>query len=150
MNCRPYVFAACISVAIALTGCVEEASRTLEDAAAAARASGNPVESGEISFALYCVSCHGEFGKGDGPVASALNTPPADLTRLVAKYDGVFPADQVYQFIDGRRDVLAHGTRDMPVWGNIWSEKDGHPIEPELVDERIRELVEYIRSIQAP
>lgn len=40
-----------------------------------------------------------------------------DLTALAKNNNGVFPFDRVYQIIDGRREVLAHGPRDMPVWG---------------------------------
>jgi hypothetical protein len=36
----------------------------------------------------------------------------------------------------------------MPVWGNIWTERDGEPIPEEEVQARINELVEYIRTLQ--
>ena len=55
------------------------------------------------------------------------------------------PADQT---IDGRKDVEAHGSREMPVWGNIWGEESGAPVADDVVEKRINELVEYIRSIQ--
>jgi mono/diheme cytochrome c family protein len=109
---------------------------------------GDPIDNGEISFALYCVSCHGESGRGDGPVAEALAKPPTDLTTLTARYGGVFPAEEIYSYVDGRKDVAAHGTRQMPVWGNIWSDVDMAETDEESVDIRLRELVAYIRSIQ--
>jgi hypothetical protein len=34
---------------------------------------------------------------------------------------GVFPFDRVYQIIDGRQEVKAHGPRKMPVWGRAFS-----------------------------
>ncbi len=114
--------------------------------------SADPVDNGEIAFALYCVSCHGESGSGDGPVASALKTPPTDLTQLSAQYGGIFPAEEIYAYVDGRKDVEAHGTREMPVWGNIWSDVDGDEAQEmaeSYVDVRLRELVEYIRTLQA-
>lgn len=98
----------------------------------------------------YCASCHGEDGTGNGPVAAVMTTPPADLTQLRANYGGSFPTDSIYAYIDGRADVQAHGTREMPVWGNVWGERiTGEPVPPEEVDLRIRELVEYIRMLQS-
>lgn len=108
----------------------------------------DPITSGRDAYVTFCASCHGQDGKGTGPVADALTTPPADLTQIRSEHDGAFPVDSIYAYIDGRADVQAHGTREMPVWGNIWGEIDGDPVPREQVDRRIRELVEYIRSIQ--
>lgn len=111
-------------------------------------ASVDPIASGMETYQTYCASCHGPQGKGNGPVADALTTMPADLTQIRARSGGSFPEDSVYAYIDGREYVEAHGTREMPVWGNIWGEVDGDPVRREEVDRRIRELVEYIRTIQ--
>lgn len=40
-------------------------------------------QKGQESYRLYCQSCHGEKGRGDGPAATALTPPPADLAQLV-------------------------------------------------------------------
>lgn len=112
-------------------------------------ASMTPVASGEETFMAYCASCHGEDGTGNGPVAAVMSAPPADLTQLRANHGGSFSVDSVYAYIDGRAEVQAHGTRDMPVWGNVWGETvSGEPVPREEVDLRIRELVEYIRTLQ--
>jgi len=39
-------------------------------------------ENGKESYEMYCVYCHGDEGKGDGPLASSLgeNINPRDLT----------------------------------------------------------------------
>ena len=71
-------------------------------------------------FAQYCASCHGALGKGDGPVARSLSPRPADLTTLAQRAGGEFDADAVMATIDGRREVVAHGPRDMPVWGIVF------------------------------
>ena len=61
--------------------------------------------------------CHGKEGKGDGPAAKALTKAPADLTKLAASNNGMFPDVKVRRYIEGLDDVAAHGTRDMPMWG---------------------------------
>ena len=108
----------------------------------------DPLASGKASYEAYCESCHGVDGKGTGQLVNDLKTIPADLTGLSARNAGVFPVDRVYQAIDGRKDVEAHGTREMPVWGNIWGYDEDMPVDEEVVEQKINELVEYIRSIQ--
>lgn len=60
---------------------------------------------------------HGSAAKGDGPMADQLGTAPAGLTQLAKKNGGIFPINAVYEKIDGRQEVKAHGSREMPVWG---------------------------------
>ncbi|MEP7306331.1 MAG: c-type cytochrome [Acidobacteriota bacterium] len=61
------------------------------------------VEDGRDTYRFYCASCHGPDGKGDGPIASALQTRPADLTRLAGRNAGTFPGPRVKTFRDERR-----------------------------------------------
>src|SRR5271165_1456991 len=75
--------------------------------------------SGTEMFKTWCASCHGLQGKGDGPAAAALKIPPADLTQLAKKNGGKFPMEKVRNYIDGTKEVAAHGSRDMPVWGSF-------------------------------
>ena len=51
--------------------------------------------SGSEMFNSYCAPCHGKDAKGNGPAASSLKNPPADLTQLARKNSGKFPADHV-------------------------------------------------------
>ncbi len=46
---------------------------------------------GREEYQAYCATCHGEKGKGDGPMADLLTVAPADLTQLRKKNDGEFP-----------------------------------------------------------
>ncbi len=78
------------------------------------------VDWGRDLYMSYCVSCHGWTGKGDGPAGLALKSPPADLTQLSARNGGEFPATQVKKYIKGESQVLAHGSRKMPVWGKVF------------------------------
>jgi len=104
---------------------------------------------GSQDYARYCATCHGPGGTGDGPSASALRTPPADLTRIAARRGGEFDEAEVARFIDGRFEVAAHGTREMPIWGHTFGDRIPEPsVSDEVVRGRIARLVEYLKSIQ--
>jgi mono/diheme cytochrome c family protein len=105
-----------------------------------------PSISGRDTFRYYCASCHGRDARGDGPVASALTTRPANLTKLAANNHGQFPIDRVRAFIaEGGPDLPAHGSPDMPVWGPIFQSLD--PSDP-VARARIDNVVAYLKSIQ--
>ena len=72
---------------------------------------------GQREYEVKCVMCHGVAGKGDGWLSDYMKTRPTSLTQLKKNNGGVFPFDRAYQVIDGRKEVLAHGPRNMPVWG---------------------------------
>ena len=107
-------------------------------------------------FAVYCSSCHGAGGAGDGPVAMELKTPPADLTRIAQRAGGTYPTAEVYRRIEGLDEPTAHGTRDMPVWGMWFTFQavgegvlldDAKTAEAEA-RRRIERMVEYIATLQ--
>jgi mono/diheme cytochrome c family protein len=100
---------------------------------------------GSVSFDLYCASCHGRSGRGDGPTASSLRTRPADLTTLARRNKGVFPRDRVLAFIEGSNRTAAHGSRDMPVWGPTLRALDASDAR---VTVRLQNLVAFVESIQ--
>jgi mono/diheme cytochrome c family protein len=54
-------------------------------AAPAVAAAGNPA--GAKVFKMYCETCHGAAGKGDGIAAAALNPKPANFAAGAFKYD---------------------------------------------------------------
>ena len=89
---------------------------------------------GRDSFELYCAACHGSGGRGDGPVAAALRTRPADLTSLARRSGGAFPRDRVRGFIEGtERPLAAHGTAEMPIWESMFGAFES--------DARVRERI---------
>ncbi len=106
---------------------------------------------GQVTYKTYCKNCHGEQGKGDGYVASTLKVPPTDLTQLAKQNGGVYPADRVRESIDGSKAIRSHGSREMPIWGDVfvWPEAES-PERRAQVKTKIGELVEYVRTIQAP
>ena len=78
-----------------------------------------------------------------------LTVRPTDLTQLSRKYQGGFPFWQVYRVIDGREEVKGHGTRDMPIWGEVFRQPEGSkPVDETHVIGRILALVYYLQSIQ--
>jgi len=100
-------------------------------------------------YQRFCASCHGVRGLGDGPVASDLNVMVPDVTRIARRHGGVYPAKDVRRIIDGRTVHVAHGTREMPVWGYAF--RLAGPTDTSggnSADELVRRLVEYLRSIQ--
>jgi mono/diheme cytochrome c family protein len=107
------------------------------------------VEVGAELFVTYCASCHGTDARGDGPAASAFRTPPADLTQIAARSGGVFPESSIARLIDGRFDLPAHGSREMPIWGARLSDPiPGFATGDEVARGRIASLVEYLKSLQ--
>ncbi|HVH26103.1 MAG TPA: cytochrome c [Vicinamibacterales bacterium] len=101
---------------------------------------------GKDLFLFYCGSCHGSDAKGRGPVASALKSPPADLTTIAMRSGGVFPRARITAFVSkGDAQVAAHGTPDMPVWGPIFTGLDPSDARTKV---RIENLVAYVESLQ--
>ena len=109
---------------------------------------GSPAR-GRVSYRLYCASCHGNAGKGDGSVARYLKSAPTDLTKLAHANKGKFPADRVYASIDGRNPVAGHGGADMPVWGLSFQDPGKTDNQEPMVQHKIRDLVAFIEAIQA-
>jgi mono/diheme cytochrome c family protein len=106
-------------------------------------------EMGQPYFARHCASCHGAGARGDGPVAIELRTQPADLTRIAARRGGDFPDGEIARVIDGRFDIAAHGTREMPIWGNaLVADVPETTVAEEVARGKILMLVEYLKSVQ--
>ena len=101
---------------------------------------------GKEMFKTYCAPCHGLDAKGDGPAAPALKKAPANLTELSARNGGKFPDNKVMSTIRGGTETPAHGSRDMPMWGSLFSSLN---TDQALVQLRISNLTDYLKSIQA-
>ncbi len=121
--------------------------------AAAPAASATPfVLTGEEEYLFHCASCHGLKGRGDGPAAGSFTVRPADLTQLARRNGGVFPEQRAFATIDGNAVIAAHGTREMPVWGQIFEQQGSYTYDRKAtareVRARIQRLVDYLKSLQ--
>jgi mono/diheme cytochrome c family protein len=125
------------------------AAVTLFVQASTAGDSSSEVEQGRSLYRLHCRTCHGMAGKGDGPATGELTPRPADLTRLRdPSSDDPFPRERVYRVIDGREELPAHGSRQMPIWGFAFQQLDLDTDQEGEVRRRIETLVRYLESIQ--
>ena len=102
------------------------------------------IDLGKMNYESNCAACHGQSGKGDGPVSVELRAKPTDLTLIAKRNGGVFPADVLYRIIDGRKTVRAHGTYEMPVWGLVFLRSDPE----DVARNRILAIIAYLKSIQ--
>lgn len=105
-----------------------------------------PAGGGAEMFLSYCASCHGRDGSGSGPVSPALKARATDLTTLAKRNNGVFPAERVKATIRGDLLVVAHGSKDMPVWGPLFRYLGGGSHAEATV--RVDSLTRYIESLQ--
>lgn len=118
--------------------------------AAAEEALSPTAEAGRQEFNIYCVPCHGESATGNGVAAAALKDPPADLTMIAVRNGGTFDAAEVAKIIDGREKMPAHGSREMPIWGDhLDDDADEAGDRESLVQGRVALLVAYLETIQA-
>jgi len=111
---------------------------------------------GKSEYDSACAVCHGPTGKGDGPFKLQLSSRVPDLTALARNNNGVFPFDRVYQIIDGRQEVKAHGPREMPVWGHAFNMQtsiyfENYPTHDteSAARSRVLALTEYLYRLQA-
>lgn len=90
---------------------------------------------GKNVYMTYCVSCHGEGGKGDGTAAMSLPAKPADHTNgsIMNQHSDKF----LYDIISKGGGAVGKSSF-MPAWGGA------------LNDSQIRDVIAYIRSLAVP
>lgn len=117
-------------------------------------ASAQEIALGKEIYADRCAVCHGEAGAGDGPVGELFEVRPKNLTNLAAENNGAFPFSTVYQSIDGRRDITAHGNTQMPIWGEYFiadaiADPSINPKDAQMITQaRILAVVYYLQTLQ--
>lgn len=146
-----------------ITGCLKWLIIASLTAGFAGAAQAEDIDIGKSEFQASCASCHGTDGRGKGPVSEQLKVPPSDLTMLAKNNNGVFPTDAVYETIDGSKAIPAHGTREMPIWGERFNpiinlphavdsyywKMAGPERSPEVVVRtRILSVIDYLNRVQ--
>lgn len=100
--------------------------------------SGNP-DRGMLLFSSYCASCHGEGGRGDGPVAPRLmrdfNVKPVDFT--LGAWQSSRSDGELRKVLQGGGKAV-HRSMFMPAWGAT------------LNDQQQKDLVAYMRELGNP
>ena len=94
---------------------------------------------GKTTFVTYCSSCHGESGKGDGPVGASLSPPPRDFSVGEFKFDTDSSGEP------GTDEDLAN------VIKNGGAAYGGSPLMapwPSLSDAEVTNAIAYIRSLK--
>ena len=79
-------------------------------------------------------------------MAKHLKTKLPDLTHISTRSGGKFPLARIEKIISGEEPLPAgHGTREMPIWGPIFSQiawdQDKGPL-------RVANLAKYIEEMQ--
>lgn len=108
---------------------------------------------GRSMFVDKCAVCHGTSGKGDGPIASELESIPPDLTQIAARRDGVWPMLEVMSIIDGYSTRYLPGT-EMPIYdefleGNLVTFDTGNGVQ-QKTPAGLLAIARYLETIQEP
>jgi mono/diheme cytochrome c family protein len=90
---------------------------------------------GKKLYASYCVTCHGEQGKGDGPASKALPVKAADHTNGAAMNQ---LSDKYLSDVISKGGPAVGKSPIMPAWGNQFKEQ------------QVRDLIAFIRSLAEP
>jgi mono/diheme cytochrome c family protein len=106
----------------------------------------NPA-SGQEMFEAYCASCHGKDARGNGPAASAMKSSVPDITLLAKNNNGSYPSAKIYEVIRGDSALASHGSKDMPVWGRVFSQLS-HSATDMQVQQRLHNLTDYVGKLQ--
>lgn len=104
---------------------------------------------GQRYYRRYCASCHGFQADGQGPLSAVLRPPPADLRLLAERHGSPLPRHALAEKIDGRKEVTAHGPREMPVWG----ERLYGDLPPGVASEAVKAgtiwlILDYLETVQ--
>lgn len=98
------------------------------------------VAAGKEKFTMFCVTCHGESGKGDGPGGAGLQPPPRDFSvgdfKLDANGNGKPGDDEDLKLVITNGAAAYGGSPLMTPWGGALTEED------------IDNLVAVVRSLR--
>lgn len=113
-----------------------------------------PIDVGRYEYETYCAVCHGKDGKGGGPFSMLVTKKVPDLTLMQKNNGGVFPFAETYNVISADVELPGHGTREMPIWGDVYRDRaiaqlgPYSPDIPAFVRGRIIALIGHISTMQ--
>ena len=140
-----------VAAALLVAGCsrkeaVPEAAEPAASAPAATAATPAPEASiasasdaGASAYGMYCITCHGAAGKGDGVTAAALDPKPADFSVGAFKYDT--NGDGTKGDVDDIKAIVKDGA----------ARYGGSPLMapwPMLSADQLQAVAEHIKSLQ--
>jgi mono/diheme cytochrome c family protein len=102
--------------------------------------------SGSDTFMQYCALCHGNDGRGIGPLTDvdAMKKSAADLTQIAKRNGGVFPFSKVADTVRDGGGLAGHNPSRMLAWGKIFS-AESDPIRAKAI---VFEVTRYVESLQ--
>ncbi len=108
-----------------------DVERVKEDVAKKVEGKGD-LGAGKQTYAVFCASCHGNTGKGDGPAAAALPTKPRSLSDT--NYMNTLTDQHLFKVIKEGGTSVGKSPL-MPPWGG------------QLDDQQIWNVVVYVRKL---
>lgn len=119
-------------------------------------AGSDEIARGRSEFMELCADCHREDATGSGPLTENLTKIPPDLTRIKLRNHGKFDEKAIFDWIIGLNMPDAHGTREMPIWGDWLMDEtledstslNAAHIAERQVEQRVQAIVAYLKSIQ--
>lgn len=102
--------------------------------------------SGAYLYRTFCASCHGEAGRGDGPVADLGERRPSDISALARNNGGTFPHDAVMGVLESLSPLPGHDPPAMPNWRNVLRRTEGD--DERIIRQRLEALVSHVASLQ--
>jgi mono/diheme cytochrome c family protein len=147
MHVMKFISLATVLVIISAFAVAQQASTDNKPSVKHVPITRTPSNSGKAMYDSYCAVCHAKDAKGNGPAASAMKTPPTDLTQMAKNNGGKYPAAHVAAVLKGQAMNPSHGSEEMPIWGRLFSSiSQGHEGQ---VQQRITNLVTYLEGVQA-
>lgn len=107
---------------------------------AAPTAQAGDAAAGKAKYDMFCGSCHGATGKGDGPVGASLNPKPRDFSvgdfKFDADKDGTPGTDTDLKLVIKNGSAAYGGSPMMAPWGAT------------LPDGDLDNVVAFLRSLK--
>jgi len=102
--------------------------------------------SGATEFERHCALCHGVDGRGAGSMTeqNTFKIPPADLTQIAKRNNGVFPAGKVAEAIGAGSNLAGHTGSMMLPWSKLFTAEGGAA----RAEVTITEITKHVEGLQ--